>query len=49
MIDTTTKGFTLVRNLDATPAEIWEGWTNPDETARCRRVRRLGQRAGRTG
>jgi uncharacterized protein YndB with AHSA1/START domain len=33
MIDTT-KGFTLVRNLDATPAEIWEAWTNPDEAAR---------------
>lgn len=33
MIDTT-KGFTLVRELDATPAEIWEAWTNPDEAAR---------------
>ena len=33
MMDTT-KGFTLVRNLDATPAEIWAAWTNPDEAAR---------------
>lgn len=32
MIDTTI-GFTIVRNLDATPAEIWDAWTNPDEAA----------------
>lgn len=32
MIDTT-KGFTLVRMLDATPAEIWRAWTDPDEMA----------------
>ena len=29
----TTEGFTLVRNLDATPAEIWAAWTDPDEAA----------------
>ena len=29
----TTKGFTLVRNIDATPTEIWDAWTNPDEAA----------------
>jgi uncharacterized protein YndB with AHSA1/START domain len=33
MIDST-KGFTLVRNLDATPAAIWDAWTRPDEAAR---------------
>lgn len=32
MIDTT-RGFTLVRNLDATPIEIWDAWTNPDAVA----------------
>ena len=32
MIDTS-KGFTLVRELEATPAEIWDAWTNPDEAA----------------
>jgi uncharacterized protein YndB with AHSA1/START domain len=32
MIDET-KGFTLVRELDATPEEIWDAWTNPDEAA----------------
>jgi len=28
-----TKGFTLVREIAATPAELWEAWTNPDEAA----------------
>ena len=28
-----TDGFTLVRNLDATPQEIWRAWTDPDEAA----------------
>jgi uncharacterized protein YndB with AHSA1/START domain len=32
MIDTS-KGFTLVREFDATPAEIWHAWTHPDEAA----------------
>lgn len=32
MIDTA-KGFTLVRNLDATPQAIWSAWTEPDELA----------------
>lgn len=32
MIDTT-QGFTMVRMLDATPAEIWRAWTDPDEIA----------------
>jgi uncharacterized protein YndB with AHSA1/START domain len=32
MIDKTL-GFTLVRNFDATPAEIWRAWTDPDEAA----------------
>jgi len=32
MIDTT-KGFTLVRNFDATPEQIWNAWTLPDEAA----------------
>lgn len=32
MIDLT-KGFTLVRLFDATPEEIWDAWTNPDEAA----------------
>jgi uncharacterized protein YndB with AHSA1/START domain len=32
MIDAT-KGFTLVREFAATPAEIWDAWTNPDEAA----------------
>lgn len=32
MIDTS-KGFTLVRFFDATPAEIWSAWTDPDEAA----------------
>lgn len=26
-----TQGFTLVREFSATPAEIWDAWTNPDE------------------
>lgn len=30
MVDTTT-GFTLVRQLDATPEQIWAAWTDPDE------------------
>jgi uncharacterized protein YndB with AHSA1/START domain len=29
----TTQGFTLVRELDATPEEIWDAWTNPEEAA----------------
>jgi uncharacterized protein YndB with AHSA1/START domain len=29
----TTKGFTLVRNFDATPEQIWNAWTDPDEVA----------------
>ncbi len=33
MIDTT-QGFTLVRELDATPEEVWAMWTDPDEVAR---------------
>lgn len=32
MIDTT-KGFTLVRNFDATPEQIWNAWTLADEAA----------------
>lgn len=32
MIDKTL-GFTLVRNFDATPAEVWRAWTDPDEAA----------------
>jgi len=32
MIDKTL-GFTIVRNLDATPAEIWRAWVDPDEAA----------------
>lgn len=32
MIDTT-QGFTLVRELDATPEEVWACWTDPDEAA----------------
>jgi uncharacterized protein YndB with AHSA1/START domain len=27
------QGFTLVREFNATPAEIWDAWTNPDEAA----------------
>lgn len=32
MIDTS-KGFTLVREFDATPEEIWAAWTHADEAA----------------
>jgi len=32
MIDTT-KGFTLTREIDATPEELWTAWTDPDELA----------------
>ncbi|SDZ09665.1 SRPBCC family protein [Herbiconiux ginsengi] len=32
MIDTN-KGFTLVRQYDATPEAIWRAWTDPDEVA----------------
>ena len=32
MIDTS-KGFTLVREIDATPAELFRAWTDPDEAA----------------
>jgi uncharacterized protein YndB with AHSA1/START domain len=30
---TATPGFTLVRDFDATPEEIWSAWTDPDEAA----------------
>jgi len=29
----TSVGFTLVRNLDATPEQIWQAWTDPDQVA----------------
>ncbi|MCS5734116.1 SRPBCC family protein [Herbiconiux daphne] len=29
----TTKGFTLTRNYDATPEQIWQAWTDPDQAA----------------
>jgi len=29
----TSKGFTLTRNLDASPEQIWNAWTSPDEVA----------------
>lgn len=29
----TSKGFTLTRNLDASPEQIWNAWTDPDEVA----------------
>jgi uncharacterized protein YndB with AHSA1/START domain len=29
----TTKGFTLTRNLDASPEQIWNAWTDADEVA----------------
>lgn len=32
MIDSTL-GFTLVRDFDATPQELWRAWTDPDEAA----------------
>jgi uncharacterized protein YndB with AHSA1/START domain len=32
MIDLT-KGFTLVREFSATPQELWNAWTDPDEAA----------------
>ena len=32
MIDKTI-GFTLVRNFDATPAEIWQAWTDPAQAS----------------
>ena len=32
MIDTNL-GFTLVRTFDATPEQIWNAWTNPDDAA----------------
>lgn len=32
MIDMT-RGFTLVREFNATPRELWQAWTNPDEAA----------------
>jgi len=30
---TTAPGFTLVRDFDATPEELWSAWTDPDEIA----------------
>ncbi len=32
MIDTN-KGFTLTREYDATPEEIWQAWLDPDQVA----------------
>lgn len=32
MIDSS-KGFTIVRTLDAAPQEVWEAWTDPDQAA----------------
>lgn len=32
MIDKTL-GFTIVRTFDATPAELWQAWVDPDEAA----------------
>ena len=32
MIDES-QGFTLVREVDATPEEVWAAWTDPDEAA----------------
>ena len=29
----TSKGFTLVRHLDASPEQIWNAWTDADEVA----------------
>lgn len=29
----TAPGFTLVRDFDATPQEVWAAWTRPDEAA----------------
>ena len=28
-----TQGFTLTRELDATPEEVWHVWTDPDAMA----------------
>lgn len=32
MIDST-KGFTIVRTLQANPEEVWQAWTEPDQAA----------------
>ena len=32
MIDTS-KGFTIVRDFDADPQELWQAWTDPEEAA----------------
>ncbi|MCC2307552.1 SRPBCC family protein [Cellulomonas chengniuliangii] len=32
MIDMT-QGFTIVRDFDATPQDLWQAWTDPDEAA----------------
>lgn len=33
MIDSS-KGFTIVRTMEASPQELWTAWTDPDEAAR---------------
>ena len=38
---TTAPGFTLVRDFDATPEEIWSAWTDPDEVAQWLHARGL--------
>jgi uncharacterized protein YndB with AHSA1/START domain len=38
---TTAPGFTLVRDFDATPEEIWSAWTDPDEVTQWWHARGL--------